>query len=138
MPFQAWSPRSPTRGGNSGPVFGVGRQLFVDCPGGREDRAPLHDEKGAVVGSLIDGTEVEVVAWMPRGTGTRYLVRATRVDRSGWIGAANLRSTRVSRPAEEAMKAAPAAVWAQAQPTTTSLKRTPRRASRKTTQIGQQ
>jgi hypothetical protein len=111
--------------------------LFVDCPGGREDRAPLHDEKGAVVGALIDGTEVEVVAWMPRRSATRYLIRATRVERSGWIGAANLRATRVPRPAGEAMKPAAAAVWKQVPPATASGEKTPRRASRKTTRIGQ-
>jgi hypothetical protein len=109
--------------------------LFVNCSGGREDRAELHDEKGAVVGSLIDGTEVEVVAWMPRRSATRYLVRATRVERSGWIGAANLRTTRVSRPAEEVMKPAPAAGWVRVQPATASEK-TPRRVSRKTTRNG--
>jgi hypothetical protein len=135
MPFQAWTPRSTTTPGNSGPVFGVGRQLFVNCSGGREDRAALHDEKGAVVGSLIDGTEVEVVAWMPRRSATRYLVRATRVGHSGWIGAANLRTTRVSRPAQEAMKPAPAAGWIRVQPAIASEK-TPRRASRKTTRNG--
>jgi hypothetical protein len=133
MPFPARSPRNLA--GNSGPVFGIGRQLFVNCPGGREDRAPLHDEKGAVVGSIVDGTEVEVVAWTPRGTATRYLVRATRVERSGWIGAANLRTTRVSRPAEEAMKPAPAAGWIRVQPATASEK-TPRHASRQTTRNG--
>jgi hypothetical protein len=135
MPFQGWSPRSPTTAGNSGPVFGVGRQLFVNCPGGSEDRAPLYDENGDTVGSLIDGTEVEVVAWVPRRTATRYLVRATRVERSGWIGAANLRTTRVPRPAEEGMKSAAAAM---VQPVTGSLEKTPRQASRKTTRIGQQ
>ena len=138
MPFQARSPRSPKTAGNSGPVFGVGRQLFVNCPGGREDRAPLHDEKGEVVGSLIDGTEVEVVGWMPRGMATRYLVRATRVERSGWIGAANLRTTRVPRPVEEATKSTASAVSGQIQPATASLKKTPRRASHKTTRIGRQ
>jgi hypothetical protein len=138
MPFQARSPRGAATAGNTGPVFGVGRQLFVDCPGGREDRAPLHDEKGAVIGSLVDGTEVEVVAWMPRGTATRYLVRATRVERSGWIGVANLRTTRIPRPAEQTMKSAPAAAWSRVKPATDSLRKTPRRVSRETTQIGQQ
>jgi len=112
--------------------------LFVNCPGGREDRAPLHDEKGAVVGTLIDGTEVEVVAWMPRRSATRYLVRATRAERSGWIGVANLRTSRAARPAEQAMKSAAAAVWIGVQPATASLKETRRHASRKATQIGQQ
>jgi hypothetical protein len=111
--------------------------LFVNCPAGREDRAPLYDEKGEVVGSLIDGTEVEVLAWMPRRAATRYLVRATRVERSGWIGAANLRTTRLPRPAEVTRKSAAAAVWIGVQPAT-SLKKTPGRTSRKTTRIGQQ
>jgi hypothetical protein len=121
--------------GNTGPIFGVGRQLFVNCRGGREHRTALLDDKGAVLGNLIDGAEVEVVAWVPRGTATRYFIRATRSELSGWLGSANLRTTRVPRSAEAVMKAAAAAaVWIPPRPTTAFLKTTSRRASRDGTQ----
>src|SRR5262245_17656337 len=125
MPFPARSLRKPTIAGNAGPIFGVGRQVFVNCPGGREDRTALFDDKGAVVGNLIDGAEVEIVAWLPRGTATRYLVRATHTELSGWLGAANLRTTRVPRSAEAVMKSATGAVWIPPQPTTPPLEKKP-------------
>ena len=129
MPFPSRNPRKPTTSGNAGPIFGVGRQVFVHCPGGREDRTALFDDKGGVLGSLIDGAEVEVLAWLPRGSATRYLVRATHTELSGWLGAANLRTTRVRRSAEAVMTSAVAAVWIPPQPATTSLKKAPRRTS---------
>jgi hypothetical protein len=132
MPFPARSPRRSTISGNGGPIFGVGRQLFVNCPGGREDRTALLDDKGAVLGSMIDGAEVEVVAWVPRGTATRYFIRATRSELSGWLGSANLRTTRVPRSAEAVMKAAAAAAWIPPRPATALLKTTPRRARNST------
>lgn len=72
----------------------------------------LVDEKGAVVvGALIDGAEVEVVAWVPRGTATRYLVRSTRNELTGWLGAAQLRTTRTPRSPDAAPKLASALTW---------------------------
>src|SRR5262249_58845287 len=42
---------------------------------------------------LADGTEVEILAWRPRGFhGTRYRVRATRDGLEGWLAVDNLRS----------------------------------------------
>src|SRR5262245_33226323 len=130
MPFPARSPRRPTPARSSGPVFGVGRQLFVNSPGGREDRAPLFDDKGALLGGLIDGSEVEVVGWMPRGAATRYLVRATHSELIGWVDAASLRTTRVPRPAEVVAKAAAPAAWIPPQ-SATSLAKVASRASSK-------
>ena len=98
MPFPARSVRKPGTSAQNGPIFAVGQQAFIDCPGGREDRASLLDEKGAVVvGSLIDGTEVEIVGWVPRGSATRYFVRSTRSQLAGWLGVAHLRTTRTPR-----------------------------------------
>jgi hypothetical protein len=109
--------------------------LFVNCPDGREHRASLFDDKGTLLGSLIDGAELEVVGWMPRGAATRYHVRATHTALSGWIDAANLRTTRAPRPVEVA-KSAVAATWIPPQPAT-SLAKTTGHASRKKTRIGQ-
>jgi hypothetical protein len=135
MTFPSRSPRKPTPSGNAGQIFGVGRQAFVDCPGGREERTVLFDDKGAVLGSLIDGAEVEVLAWLPRGSATRYLVRATHTELSGWLGAVNLRTTRVPRSAEAVIKSAVAAVWISPQPAAVSLKKKPRGTSRESTPI---
>ena len=135
MPFPARSPRSPTTTRSSGPIFGVGRQLFVNCPDGREHRASLFDDKGTLLGSLIDGAEVEVVGWMPRGAATRYHVRATHSELSGWIEAANLRTTRAPRPAEVVAKSEVAATWIPPRPGT-FIARTGR-PLRKKTPIGQ-
>jgi hypothetical protein len=129
MPFPARSPKSPTIARSSGPVFGVGRQLFVNCSG-REDRAPFFDDKGAPIGSLIDGAEVEVMGWMPRGAATRYLVRATHIELLGWLDAASLRTTRAPRAPEAVSKSAVAAAWIAPQPATSLAKRAGR-ASRK-------
>jgi hypothetical protein len=42
--------------------------------------------------SLVAGTEVEILAWQPRGSsGTRYRVRSTRDGLEGWLAAGNLR-----------------------------------------------
>ena len=128
MLFPALNPRKSTIAGNAGPIFGVGRQLFVNCPGGPEDRTAVFDDKGAVLGSLIDGAEVEVVAWVPRGTATRYFIRATHSELSGWLPSVNLRTTRASRSAQAVMKAAAAAVWIPPRPATAFLKTKPRRA----------
>ncbi|MGH7859429.1 MAG: hypothetical protein ACREQY_19055 [Candidatus Binatia bacterium] len=83
----------PGRSRDTGPVFAVGRQAFVDGQGARED-VPLVDEKGAVVvGSLPDGAEVEILAWIPRGMATRYCIRSTKEHLVGWLGTSSLRST---------------------------------------------
>src|SRR5438105_1847869 len=131
MPFPVRSPRRPTTASSGGPIFGVGRQVFINSAGGREDRTALFDDKGAVVANLIDGVEVEVLAWVPRGSATRYFVRATRTEVSGWLGAASLRVTRAPRSAEANSKSSVAAAWIPPQSANTSTTKTPRRAPRR-------
>jgi hypothetical protein len=64
----------------------------------------LTDDTGADAQTrLADGTEVEILAWRPRGFGdTRYRVRSTRNGLEGWLAVDNLRSTQsaVSAPTE--------------------------------------
>jgi hypothetical protein len=85
-------------------VFAVGRRVYVACAGDRLAHVALTDDAGADARSrLADGTEVEILAWRPRGSnGTRYRVRATREGLEGWIAGNNLRSTlvAVSAPSE--------------------------------------
>src|SRR5262249_4490446 len=65
------------------------------CAGDRLAPVALTDDAGADAQTrLADGTEVEILAWRPRGShGTRYRVRATRDGREGWLAVDNLRST---------------------------------------------
>ena len=76
-------------------VFAVGRRVYVACAGVRLAPVELTDDAGADARTrLADGTEVEILAWRPRGShGTRYRVRATRDGREGWLAVENLRST---------------------------------------------
>ena len=76
-------------------VFAVGRRVYVSCAGDRPAEVALTDDSGADAPTgLADGTEVEILAWRPRGShGTRYRVRATRDGREGWLAVENLRGT---------------------------------------------
>ena len=99
--FQEWFRAGPpVRTRES--VFAVGRRVYVACAGERLAHVALTDDGGADAQTrLADGTEVEILAWRPRGShGTRYRVRATRDGREGWLAVDNLRSTRsaVSAP----------------------------------------
>ncbi|MGH7818478.1 MAG: hypothetical protein ACREQ9_01775 [Candidatus Binatia bacterium] len=95
---------------DTGPVFAVGRQAFVEGQGSRE-RVPLLDEKGAaVLGALTDGAEVEILAWIPRGIATRYCVRSTKEGLVGWVGAASLRPSRTHGTTEGARKQPPVSI----------------------------
>jgi|SRR5581483_7028831 len=81
----------------------VGQRVFVDSAGNRSGDVILADESGKVPSAthLADGTEVEVVAWRPRGASdTRYRVRAPHgID--GWLPSNNLRVALVRPPAPE-------------------------------------
>jgi hypothetical protein len=76
-------------------VFAVGRRVYVACVGERLAQVALTDDGGADARTVLaDGTEVEILAWRPRGSrGTRYHVRATRNGREGWLAVENLRAT---------------------------------------------
>jgi hypothetical protein len=101
--FQSWfraAPRSRTHAS----VFAVGRRVYVACAGGRLAHVVLTDDGGAdAPDRLADGTEVEILAWRPRGSGgARYRVRSTSNGLEGWLAVDNLRSTpfAVSAPIE--------------------------------------
>jgi hypothetical protein len=90
-------------------VFAVGRRVFVACSGASLAGVTLTDDSGASAGgSLRDGAEVEIIAWRPLGSqGTRYRVRSSR-GVEGWLGVADLRSTKVAqRAAASSGKALP-------------------------------
>lgn len=77
-----------------GPVFGVGMRAFVnDAAGSVEAMVALNDTSGKVtLGYLVDGTEVEILGWIPRRLSTIYRVRATENHLTGWLGVASLRT----------------------------------------------
>src|SRR5262249_3720374 len=92
--FQEWFRAAPpVRTRES--VFAVGRRVYVACVGERLAHVALTDDAGADARTVLaDGTEVEILAWRPRGSrGTRYRVRATRDGREGWLAVDNLRGT---------------------------------------------
>ena len=108
MPFsQSFRRPSPARA--SGRVLSVGRRVYV----ARSEDGPacvsLTDDAGAnVLATLADGNEVEILAWRPRGSGTRYRVRSTRDGLEGWLGVGNLRSAPSAVSPARTAPAAPA------------------------------
>jgi hypothetical protein len=109
MSFARSQVRRPSGPRSGAVVHAVGQRVYVASSPGGSARVELTDEGGTTtVGTLVDGTEVMVVAWRPRGsTGTRYSVRSTTEGLEGWLAAINLRSTRVAAPAPAAAAAAP-------------------------------
>ena len=95
---RSFRPRSP--GGTDASVLAVGRRVFVACVPFGPGRATLTDELGTKpLRTLADGTEVQIVAWRPRGAaGTRYRVRCPPDDFEGWLPARNLRGTQAPPP----------------------------------------
>jgi hypothetical protein len=90
-------PRGPRRGPIPprfrGPVFAVGQHVSVTCQVGQPRRIVLMDDAdGKALGSLADGTEVEILAWRPDGSGTRYEVRAMPRGLEGWLAVDDLRN----------------------------------------------
>jgi hypothetical protein len=86
--------RVPVAVGGRASVFAVGWRAYVACAAGGPASVALTDDAGANgVTSLAAGSEVEILAWRPRGSGgTRYRVRSTGNGVEGWLGAGNLRS----------------------------------------------
>jgi len=88
---------APRREKKNAPVFGVGCRVFVHWPlragEHRPEPVPLVDTSGKPPGSdLVDGQQVEIVAWRPRSReGLVYQVRRVADGSEWWIGAQYLR-----------------------------------------------
>src|SRR3989475_4401126 len=108
MPFsQSFRRSSPARA--RGPVLAVGRRGYVARSEDGPARVTLTDDAGAnALATLADGNEVEILAWRPRGSGTRYRVRSTRDGLEGWLGVGNLRSAQSAVLPAPTRPAAPA------------------------------
>jgi hypothetical protein len=90
-------------------VFAVGRRVYVACSRQHSPQVALKDDAGRVArSSLSDGTEVEILAWRPRGFGeTRYRVRSTGTGLEGWLAVENLRTTQAAvAPLDETAQSA--------------------------------
>jgi hypothetical protein len=77
-----------------GPVFCVGRHVFVDWrPRQVADMVPATTRDGAPLDNdLEDGQEVEILSWQPRSSrGLLYEIRRVGDDSEWWIAAAHLR-----------------------------------------------
>jgi hypothetical protein len=96
--------RAPAPARRRTSVFAVGRRVYVACSGDSLAHVALTDDAGVDARTrLADGTEVEILAWRPRGSDeTRYRVRSTGNGIEGWLAVDNLRGTQVgvSPPAE--------------------------------------
>jgi hypothetical protein len=105
--FQMWLRPKSRRHGS---VFAVGRRVYVARSGGPSGDVTLTDDAGGDPRSrLADGTEVEILAWRPRGSdGTRYCVRAIHNGLVGWLPVDNLRNTRAAAPVAAEAPSAPA------------------------------
>jgi hypothetical protein len=81
-------------------VFAVGRRVYVACSEDHPAPVTLTDAAGTdALTRVADGTEVEILAWRPRGSdGTRYCVRSTCNGVMGWLPVDNLRNTRAAIP----------------------------------------
>jgi hypothetical protein len=81
-------------------VFAVGRRVYVACSEDHPAPVTLTDAAGTdALTRVADGTEVEILAWRPRGSdGTRYCVRSTCSGVMGWLPVDNLRNTRAAIP----------------------------------------
>ena len=69
-----------------GNILAVGWRVLVASPEGKGHRVPLTDSEGtATVTTLPHGTEVEILAWRPRRSGTTmYRVQPTSGGKEGW------------------------------------------------------
>jgi hypothetical protein len=78
-------------------VLAVGQRAFVHSPIDTSRVVLLTDDHGNPEGTgLTDGTEVEVLAWRPRGSnGTRYRVCRRIEGTDGWLAAEELRTTAI-------------------------------------------
>ena len=125
--FPQTSGTHPPRPQAGTPVLAVGRRMLVNCPGDGMRRVTLTDGNGSTaLATLADGTEVEIVAWHPRGAGgTRYRIRATAGGIQGWLAAADLRPC--PAPPPPPVVRAPAAA---PRPAPSQAKARPRPASR--------
>jgi len=86
-------------GGRPAVVHAVGQRVYVSCPNGGGAAAALTDGTGATLATLADGTEVDIVAWRPRGAeGTLYRVRCAGDGAEGWLASRHLRGTRLYVP----------------------------------------
>ena len=93
-------------------VLAVGQRAFVNHPSDSPYPIAMTDDQGLPApASMLDGDEVEILAWRPRGsTGTRYRVRRHTDGAHGWLAAGELRRTAVrpapAEPTEAAQSAA--------------------------------
>jgi hypothetical protein len=89
-------------------ILAVGRRALVTRAGSRSARVTLTDEGGTnALGTIADGTEVEILAWRPRRGDTRYRVASRDGGLEGWVDAGNLTPVQPPPPPTMAAPAAP-------------------------------
>jgi hypothetical protein len=113
MRFDSSRPRGVVPPRATPMILAVGQRAFIHHPGDSPYPLAMTDDQGVPgAAALLDGDEVEILAWRPRGsTGTRYRVRRHADGANGWLAATELRRTAV-RPAP-LVPSEPAAVTAR-------------------------
>ncbi len=95
MSFFRSRPRSGPVAAQPRFVLAVGQRAFVHSPPQQSHVVFLTNEHGIPGDTVLrDGSEIEVVAWRPRGLdGTRYRIRGCADGVDGWLAAEELRTT---------------------------------------------
>jgi hypothetical protein len=131
--YHSYRARLPVR--SRGPIFAVGRRVYVASPGSPARLTSTDDGAGDALTGLVDGAEVEILAWRPRSSGTLYRVRSTRAGVEGWLAAGSVCSAEPTLAPSERPSVAPLrpkqrpAVTASADP---ALRKTIPRRTRRT------
>jgi hypothetical protein len=111
MSFFRSRPRSGPIAARPRFVLAVGQRAFVHSPAQQSHVVFLTNEHGIPGDTVLrDGSEIEVVAWRPRGLdGTRYRIRGCADGADGWLAAEELRTTAAPATPDEHAATAPAA-----------------------------
>lgn len=93
----SWTPKTVTPSGNQ-LIVAVGRRVFLDLPSDGAlvgDFVPFGEKPGSLPGiALVDGQEVEIIAWRPMAAqGLSYQIQRTSDRREWWTKATCLRKT---------------------------------------------
>ncbi len=98
-------PSKPVKRRAAPAVFGIGWCAFINCPrlpgGELSQTVPTLDALGAAdSNSLHEGTEVQILAWLPKSrNGALYQVRRLRDGAEAWVLGIHLRHKKDREPA---------------------------------------
>jgi hypothetical protein len=97
--FKTPAPKPSTRLDKNELILSVGWHAFINSPGSagrRSEPVPINDSRGeAIANDLVDGQEVEILAWHPHASqGLAYQIRRLTDGKVWWLRAVYLRRAR--------------------------------------------